>query len=207
MPIRTNRGRAAVYRRLWGFPMRSPSHLVGTVILVAAVLIAAGMLVPRLVGDSAGGGAGPVTPGAAGASSDEASPETDGGPSATLDREALPTRLSEPLATPSETEPAPEALRRAREWAEAWVTRPADGSAETWLDGLRPLTTPEFWPQLRSVEPDNITATEVVGEPEARQAHPKSVEVELTTDGPGLLVTVVDTDTGWRVSDYTETEE
>ena len=39
MPIRTNRGRAAVYRRLWGWPLRSPRHLIGLVVVVLALVL------------------------------------------------------------------------------------------------------------------------------------------------------------------------
>ena len=39
MPIRTNRGRVAVYRKLWGWPMRSPQHLIATALVVLAVVL------------------------------------------------------------------------------------------------------------------------------------------------------------------------
>lgn len=47
MPIRTHRGRAAVYRRLWGWPLRSPKHLVGAVVLIGVVVTAVGFLLPE----------------------------------------------------------------------------------------------------------------------------------------------------------------
>lgn len=203
MPIRTNRGRAAVYRRLWGWPMRSPTHLVGTVILVVALVIAAGLLVPRLVRD---GGAGAASPNAPQATSDNVAPATEGSAEPTLDRETLPTRLSEPLVTPTTAEPDPEALEVVKEWVAAWASVPEDGDQDTWLEGLRPYTTEEFLPQLRTVDPANVDATKVVGEPEVRESYPRSVTAEVTTDGPTLLVTVIETDDGWRVTDYTEAD-
>lgn len=202
MPIRTNRGRAAVYRRLWGFPMRSPGHLVGTIVVVAALLVAAGVLVPKLVGDDR---TTPPVPGASGSTSEQATTSAE----PTLDRETLPTRLSEPLVTPTPADPAPEALDVATRWVTAWASVPdvdTDDAAETWLEGLRPYTTPEFLPQLRTVEPANVEATKVVGEPKARESYPRSVKVEVATDGPTLLVTVIDTDGGWKVTAYTEAE-
>ena len=48
MPIRTNRGRAAVYRRLWAWPLRSPRHLVGAIVLVIVVAIGVAIAVARL---------------------------------------------------------------------------------------------------------------------------------------------------------------
>lgn len=207
MPIRTNRGRAAVYRRLWGWPMRSPTHLVGTVVLVVALMVAAGLLVPRLVDDN---GAAPGSPGAAGstgATSDSAARSPEGSAEPTLDRETLPTRLSEPLATPTTAEPAPEALEVAKQWVTAWAAAPEDGAQDAWLESLRPYTTAEFLPQLRTVDPANVEATKVVGEPKAREAYTRSVKAEVTTDGPTLLVTVIETDDGWRVTGYTEAVE
>jgi hypothetical protein len=201
MPIRTNRGRAAVYRRLWGWPMRSPTHLMGTIILVAALMIAAGMLVPRLLDD---GGTGVASADGPESTADSAPVVSDTGADPTLDREVLPTRLSEPLATPTSAKPAPEALRVAKRWVTAWVTPPEDGSVDSWLEGLRPHTTEEFLPQLRTVDPANIPATKVVGEPEVHESYTSSVQVEVATDGPTLLVTVIETDTGWRVTDYSE---
>lgn len=40
MPLRTGRGRAAVLRRIWGWPVRSPGHLAVTaVVIVVAVMV------------------------------------------------------------------------------------------------------------------------------------------------------------------------
>src|SRR3569833_4694947 len=50
MPIRTNRGRAAVYRRLWGWPLRSPRHLMGTLVFLAILVTALGIVLPKAVG-------------------------------------------------------------------------------------------------------------------------------------------------------------
>src|SRR5699024_5037019 len=54
MPIRTNRGRAAVYRRLWGAPMRSPRHLAVTVVVLAGLIVLGGFTLPRLSGGPGG---------------------------------------------------------------------------------------------------------------------------------------------------------
>ena len=49
MPIRTNRGRAAVYRRLWGWPLRSPRHLAASIIIFVVVVVALGVLIPKVL--------------------------------------------------------------------------------------------------------------------------------------------------------------
>ncbi|MBB3661782.1 hypothetical protein FB384_000686 [Prauserella sediminis] len=198
MPIRTNRGRAAIYRRLWSWPMRSPSHLVGTIILFVALIVAAGIVVPRLVSDGQASGATPPTSESGSAQPGEPGASNGSGGS------GLPpvTRLTEPRETPSEAPAAPQALRVAEQWATAWVDHDDDTTADAWLDGLRPYTTAEFLPVMRSVDPANIPATKVEGKAEAGESYPRSVEARIATDGPDLSITVIKTEEGWRVSDY-----
>ncbi|SFQ16328.1 hypothetical protein SAMN05421810_1053 [Amycolatopsis arida] len=195
MPIRTNRGRAAVYRRLWGWPLRSPAHLAGALVLFVALVVGLGIVLPKIFGD---GGAGRTPPGAA--SSAERTGDTRG--SAVAGRTPLPTRLTEPRETPTPAAPDPDAMRVARQWAEAWVHHPEGMTTEQWLDNLRPLTTPEYLPVMSTVELSNIPAGKVTGEPVATMSYTSSVEVEVPTDGPTLSITVVRTDAGWRVAHY-----
>src|SRR5262245_30959114 len=44
MPIRTDRERAVLYRRFWGWPLRSPQHLTLTTVLAAAAAIGIALL-------------------------------------------------------------------------------------------------------------------------------------------------------------------
>ena len=46
MPIRTHRGRAAVYRKFWGWPVRSPAHLTGTVLAAVVIAVGVGVVLP-----------------------------------------------------------------------------------------------------------------------------------------------------------------
>ncbi|PRX44155.1 hypothetical protein B0I33_11232 [Prauserella shujinwangii] len=202
MPIRTHRGRAAVYRRLWGWPLRSPTHLAGALVLLVALVVAAGILVPRVFGEPAGAGTGdgrsPGTGDRPGYSDYVADP-ADGG-------SRLPTRLSEPLESPTSAPPEPAALRVAEQWATAWVNHPKGISNEQWLENLRPLTTEEYLPRMESVNPANIPATRVTGEPEVTSSFTSSVDVTIPTDGPALSLTVVRTNAGWRVAQYDAAE-
>ncbi|MEU6646559.1 hypothetical protein ABZ863_28985 [Saccharomonospora sp. NPDC046836] len=197
MPIRTNRGRAAVYRRLWGWPLRSPTHLIGTLIVVVAIIVAAGIVVPRVVGEQGSANA---------TQSTEPGTSTPGnvatGDSTATSASALPTRLTEPLGTPTSAPPDPAALRVAGDWAAAWVNHPQGITNEQWLEGLRPYTTEEYLPVMRSVNPANIPATRVTGDPRAVSSYTSSAEVQVATDGPTLTITVVSTNAGWRVADY-----
>jgi len=90
----------------------------------------------------------------------------------------------------------------ASRWARAWV-RPPDGTAPTkWLDGLRTTTTDEYLGVLAGVDPSNIPATKVTGAAKAVSVAPRSLRVQVPTDALTLVITVVDTDAGWRVSGY-----
>jgi hypothetical protein len=208
MPIRTNRGRAAVYRRLWGWPMRSPRHLATVVFAVAVVVIAAGIIIPQLTGsnDRTPGAAADTTTG----SSTTGAPSTSGGtpdvPGATGATANLPTRITSPPQTPTSAPPSPEALEVAESWGRAWVNHPEGVTTDQWLSGLRPFTTEEQLTEMATVEPANIAATEVTGPPEAVESFTSSVKVKLPTNAGELLVTVIERPDGWRVTFYEQVE-
>ncbi|WP_236795961.1 hypothetical protein [Amycolatopsis sp. GM8] len=195
MPIRTNRGRAAVYRRLWGFPLRSPRHLAGTAIAVAILVLAIGLVVPQLLGP---GQRSTVTPARIPDPASTAAPRPASGSSSA----PMSTRLTAPLVQPTSAAPNPEALNIAKLWAQAWVNHPAGITNAQWLDGLRPYTTDEFLPQMSTVDPSNIPASKVTGDPSAAQSYTSSVLVVVPTDGPKLSITVAQTPAGWRVAEY-----
>jgi hypothetical protein len=203
MPIRTNRGRAAVYRRLWGWPMRSPRHLTIVVFVVAVLVLAIGIIVPQVTGSN-----GPAT-GAAAESSDNNTtpfaPDTTGTtntPGVTGSASNLPTRITEPPSNPETARPAPAAMDVASDWARAFVDHPPGVTNDQWLKDLRPLTTEEQLTEMTTVEPGNIEATKVTGEPEAVESYTSSVRVKIPTDGGDLLITVIETPDGWRVTFY-----
>ncbi|MEV6904172.1 hypothetical protein [Amycolatopsis sp. NPDC051372] len=198
MPIRTNRGRAAVYRRLWGYPLRSPRHLMGTIVFLAIVVTALGIVLPKVMGKPA-----TATPGAPGSTSVTTTTSQPPGIAAPVPTTAtLPTRLSSPLLTPTSAAPNPEAVNVAKQWATAWVNHPAGITNADWLNGMRALTTDEFLPQMSTVDPANITATRVTGDATVQSSYTSSVVVLVPTDGPKLSITLVNTGAGWRVSDY-----
>jgi hypothetical protein len=200
MPIRTNRGRAAVYRRLWGWPMRSPRHLAVVVFVVAAIVITVGILVPQLTGgNKPGAGAAAESSGTTTAPS---TPGTTNTPGVTGSTSALPTRITEPPSAPTSAPPDPAALDVADSWGKAWVNHPEGVTTEEWLADLRPFTTEEQLTEMATVEPGNIGATEVTGDPEVVESFTSSVKVELPTDDGKLLITVIDTPDGWRVAFY-----
>lgn len=201
MPIRSPRGRTAAYRVLWQWPLRSPARLALTVGVFVAVVLAVSTAVGAVSGSPSGALA--VT-GPTASRSATAAPVRDGAPSAA--RTPTPTALPPvpeltPDALPLSSAP-PAALEVAARWSAAWL-RPPDGtSAQQWIEGLRPSTTEEYLGVLQAVDPANIPATQVTGEPRAVRVATSSVEVEVPTDALTLVVLVVDTEDGWRVSGY-----
>jgi hypothetical protein len=195
MPIRTNRGRAAVYRRLWGWPLRSPRHLMGTLVFLAILVTALGIVLPKVVGKPQA----KASPSTGTTTSVTATPP---GVAAPVPTSNLPTRLSTPLATPTSAAPNSDAIRVAKEWATAWVNHPAGITSEQWLAKLKPFTTEEYLPVMASVDPANVPATKVTGEPQVGTSYTSSLQLTIPTDGPKLSITVVNTNAGWRVADY-----
>ncbi|WP_424184471.1 hypothetical protein ACOBQX_21515 [Actinokineospora sp. G85] len=196
MPIRTNRGRAAVYRKLWGWPLRSPRHLAVAVFALVVLIVSIGFVAPGLVGDRTPRTSENPVAGAASAIPSR----TQGGARTSTPAQ---TRLTGPSETPSSVPPAPGALAVARQWTEKWVNHPTGITTAQWVEGMRPFTTEEFLPRMETVDPRNVRATRVTGEPKAVRSYPKSVQAEVPTDAGDLLVTVIDTGAGqWRVADY-----
>lgn len=202
MPIRTHRGRAAVYRRIWGAPLKSPKHLIVTVVILVAFITAIGFLVPKIVPRE------DDTPmGLSGSSSTAPATGPGGGPattSPTTSPSLTETRLTEAPVSPRTAAPDAAALKVAKKWAQAWVNHPKGVSSEEWIEGLAPYTTEEYLPVIESVDPANVPATKVTGEPKATASYTKSVEVQIPTDGPKLQISVVRTHEGWRVAQYQE---
>jgi hypothetical protein len=197
MPIRTHRGRAAVYRRLWAWPLRSPRHLAAAVFALAVLAIVVGLLVPRVASPLASLGPHQVQP------SPTSVPPAAAAAPGVAEGAASSSRVPRvTLAPPPTTAAAPEALAVADAWARAWVHHPQGMTNDQWVAQLAPLTTDEYVPQLRSVDPANIPATVVTGKAEPVTASARAVDVTVTTDGPKLKLTVISTEVGWRVSAY-----
>jgi hypothetical protein len=193
MPIRSPRGRSAAYRAVWGWPLRSPARLVLTAVAVLGVVVAVTVGVGKTARSPAATDATTPTPSVVVGS---------GGPALTPDPTLLPPVAElKPTTLPLSAAPS-EAMRVASNWARAWV-RPPDGtSAAKWLDGMRATTTDEYLGVLAGVDPSNIPATKVTGPAKAVAVSPRSLQVRVPTDTLTLLITVVDTDDGWRVSGY-----
>lgn len=191
MPIRTHRGRAAVYRTFWGWPLRSPRHLAGTVLALAAIAVGLGMALPDNVSKR------PVV--AAPASAPRVNSLAP--PSGVAVPGAPPRPQSRPPSRPSA--PAPlEALSVAKSWVRAFLTVPNGIDSARWVEQLRPYTTDELLPELRSIDPANVPAARIAGEPRTISSGASSAEVDVPTTGVVMRLLLVSTPAGWRVAGY-----
>jgi hypothetical protein len=196
VPIRTPHGRSAAYRAIWAWPLRSPLRLAFTTAVVVAVVVGATFAIAAL--GPGGAARGPA--------------DASGGAAASADRRSDAPRTPTPTMLPPVPELTPSqlplsaapraAVDVAARWAAAWV-RPRQGTTpQQWLDGLRNTTTDEYLGVLSGVDPDNIPATRVTGQPRPVRVAARSVQVEVPTDTLKLIVLVVRTEDGWRVAGY-----
>jgi hypothetical protein len=207
MPIRTNRGRAAVYRRLWGWPLRSPRHLVVTLIGVVILAVVIGIVAAHVHGAAkpaaTGSGAFDTTTNGSTATSGPASAGNSTASTSPTTASTPVTRLAGPPETPVSAPPAPAALDVISTWGKLWVNHPVGMTNQQWLAQLSPYTTPELLPQMNTVDLGNINATQVTGPPTASKSFTDSVEALLPTNAGQLDITAIDTPQGWLVSAYT----
>ena len=191
MPIRTHRGRAAVYRTFWGWPLRSPRHLAGTVLALAAIAVGLGMALPDNVSKR------PVVAAPASA------PRVNSlAPASGVAVPGVPPRTqSQPPSRPSAPVPI-EALFVAKSWVRAFLTVPNGIDSARWVEQLRPYTTDELLPELRSIDPANVPAAKIAGEPRTISSGASSAEVDVPTTGVVMRLLLVSTPAGWRVAGY-----
>jgi hypothetical protein len=189
MPIRTHRGRAAVYRRLWGWPLRSPKHLVFAVVLFAVAATVIGLLLPE-----------PPPPPRA---ESERYTEQPPPPSAVRQTShASPPSFSVPMGAPPAAAPNPDGLAVAETWGKQWVNHPPGTNKQQWMERLRPYTSDEFITVMDSIDPANVPATAITGPPRAVESTASSMEVRLPTNAGDVQVRVSSTPQGWRVAGY-----
>ncbi|MDQ4011435.1 MAG: hypothetical protein M3228_12265 [Actinomycetota bacterium] len=191
MPIRTHRGRAAVYRTFWGWPLRSPRHLAGTALALVTLAVGLGMALP----DS--GTRNKV------AAAPSSSPQINS--LAPASGAAVPgaTPRAQPRPPSRPSTPAPTAaLSVAKSWVRAFLTVPNGIDTARWVEQLRPYTTEELLPELRSIDPANVPEAKITGEPRTISSGASSAEVDVPTTGVVMRLLLVSTPAGWRVAGY-----
>jgi hypothetical protein len=199
MPIRTNRGRAAVYRRLWGWPLRSPRHLAASIIIFVVVIVALGVIIPRVLDRQ------PSTQTAAGTSSTSVQPNQVGQlPSSGA---SLPTKLPPPTNSASAAPPSADAQLIAELWAENWIKPPPDNDVNKWLAQLRPYTTEEFLAQMATIDPKNVP-DKITQRVTPKRSTVSSADFEVGTDAGKVVITLIKLSPSneWRVNSYTKAD-
>ncbi|ONI86031.1 hypothetical protein ALI22I_25110 [Saccharothrix sp. ALI-22-I] len=200
MPIRTNRGRAAVYRRLWGWPLRSPKHLVAAIVGVTVVVTTISVVIPNAVAPRSNGS----LPGVTSTAQTRTSGGNQIGVLPTVTTSPLPTKAPSPTAAPSSAPVNPNAQIVADLWVDAFSSFvPGKTTKEQWLAGLKKHTSNEMFPRLASVDPANVPA--VIAEavkPVKSSTASADFEAELK-DGK-LIVTVANLPEGWVVTEWTK---
>jgi hypothetical protein len=189
VPIRSPRGRAAAYRAIWSWPLSSPLRLAVTAVVVVALVVAVSFALGGRASSSGDPAAAPA-------------PTTlTRAPSSAAPTALPPVSALTPTTLPLSSAP-PEALQVAANWAAAWVNHPAGVTNQVWVNGLTPFTTSEYVGTLAGVDPANIPSTQVTGPARATEVSPRTVDVTVPTDAVALAITVVQTESGWRVAGY-----
>jgi len=192
VPIRTHRGRAAVYRTFWGWPVRSPKHLAGTVLAFAALSAGLALALPekqKVPAVAAPSSTARVNP------FDPASRAAVPGP--------RPPAATTPSTPPAGGAAAPAAaLTVADTWTKAFLSAPDRADATQWIEQLRPYTTEETLPLLESIDLDNVPEGEVTGQPRTVSSGAGKAEVDVPTTAGVMRLLLVLTPAGWRVADF-----
>jgi hypothetical protein len=196
VPIRTNRGRAAVYRRLWGWPLRSPRHLAASIIIFVVVVVALGVIIPKVLDRQ------PTTPSVVGQSTSPQGTQVGQLPSSGA---SLPTKLPPPTNAASAAPPAADAQLIAELWAENWIKPPPDNDVNKWLAQLRPYTTEEFLAQMATIDPKNVPDKLTPGVRAVRSTV-SSADFEVSTDLGKVVIMLIKLSPSneWRVNGYTK---
>ncbi|GLZ35850.1 hypothetical protein Lesp02_80370 [Lentzea sp. NBRC 105346] len=199
MPIRTNRGRAAVYRSLWGWPMRSPTHLVVTIVGFFALVVTIGVIVPRVLD--------PRPAAQTGVAATTSTQPNQVGVLPSSGQSNLPTKLPSPANSASAAPPETDAQLVAELWAETWIKPPANNDVNKWLEQLKPYTTDEFLAQMATIDPRNVP-NKITEKVKPVKSTTSSIDFEVGTNIGKVRITLikVQPDGKWRVNSYTKAD-
>jgi hypothetical protein len=206
MPIRTDRGRAVIYRRIWGWPLRSPRRLALAAVVAAVAAVGIALLTsvgsshdPRPAPERTGAPAQQIPVGGLSPTQRRPPPPTSARAGPVAATSAAPT----PVSPPSTVAASSDATQTARTFAERWVTHPPGTTSQHWAAQLAPLVVPEYLATLESVDPSGIPANRVTGDPTVHPSSPTVAEATVPTDAGALrLVLLGQPDGTWRVRSY-----
>jgi hypothetical protein len=198
VPIRTNRGRAAVYRSLWGWPMRSPRHLGASIIIFVAFVVALGVVIPKLLDRK------PADPSVVAGSTSVQPTQVGKLPASGT---SLPTKLPPPTNSAQAAPPQTDAQLVAELWAENWIKPPPGNDVEKWLANLRPYTTEEFLAQMATIDPKNVP-DQITEKIAPVRSTVSSADFRVGTDSGKVVITLIKLSPSneWRVNSYTKAD-
>lgn len=186
-PIRSNRGRAAVWRSVWSWPLASRTRAAFTLIATIIAVLLAG----RIVSLGHTNETGPAHPPAPAAT--PAPPATNPPPQVPAAPAPGPITASGP--------PAPqEALHDAAGFMSQWITHQTAPSPGSWVARLAPYTAPEQLGQLATIDPNNVTATRLAGDPTVTRVDDALVELDWPTDDGAVHLTLIHPMGPWQVT-------
>jgi hypothetical protein len=173
-----------LWRSIIRWPLYSPRRLALTVLAVVAVLVAVARVVQPATGSPLR-----VSVSSSPAAAISSSPAATATPTVPV--------TTTPVALP----PLPRADEGAAEWvAVAFVTAWADHHAGArWLTGVRRYAHPQLAAELRTVDPRNVPAHRVTGQPGLVDGGGDSAVVRVPTDAGPVTVTVVRSARAWQV--------
>ncbi|GAA6525678.1 hypothetical protein [Intrasporangium sp. DVR] len=128
--------------------------------------------------------------------------------------ESAPTVMpsTEPIATTTQTSaavvaarPGTDCLSSAARFLHEWMQ--SDRPQKVWLAAMAPYATPAFLEELRSVDPANVPATKVEGEPRLVGQNGDLPIARITTDGGHLDVVLAPTGSACLVGDIRPTDD
>lgn len=196
MPIRTNRGRAAALRKLWGWPLRSSRHLGASIVVL--ILLGVGITTAAA---QFGGNAAPAAQEATETTTSVPSSATTSSTSAASTPNSTGSTTAAPTTSAPATDPVAEANTVVRSFMSAW-TQASGKTSETWVDSLAPHTVPEYLVQLRTVDPSRLGAISLTSPATPASTSASVIEWDQPTSIGTVKVTTVLYQGKWLVKRY-----
>jgi hypothetical protein len=192
------------FGQVWRWPLYTPRRFFSCIAVVLALIAVSNMAL-------GGHGSGPPQgqPSGSATSTPTATPESTGTPGDTATSQPsvepaasgadtpsiTPTSSPKPATSDGTAQASVVALKFTRAWANH--KRPK----KPWLADVSQYANPEFAAQLDAVEPANVPANKVTGQPRAVHAFASSATFEVPTDKKPVIVDLIrDENQAWWVT-------
>ncbi len=203
--VRAQYGRAAVWRRLWGWPLRSPRRMGMVLLVLFGVGLGIGYLSDGAAPDAPDRGTVVADPDASvGRFQDGPAWESSNVQPVDPSPPDAGPKLSVPDLGPTrpQTPAAAAVVDVAQRFASGWVNHPEGMTSEEWVAQLRPFTARSYWTALESVSPANVPAEKVTRAPRVVTIGGGVAVVDVATDELILRLNMARLEDGWRVMSY-----